>query len=132
MHKRIAMRAAAVAVGAAGAVGLASVPAFAASQVGPGSTGAAVKCVQRAMNYLDNAGLSVDGDYGSLTTAAVETYQRDHSLSADGIVGPDTGTSIKETIVYVIEIANKDGQSADAAAGNAWLTDCNSLIEGTE
>ena len=54
-----------------------------------GSTGENVKTVQ----YLLDAGgatLVVDGDFGPLTKAAVESYQSAHGLTADGIVGPLT------------------------------------------
>lgn len=131
ISKRIALRTAAVAIGAAGAVGVASVPAFAASVVEYGDTGPAVACVQKAMNYLDDAGLTVDSDFGSLTRSAVENYQSDHGLSVDGEVGPATGTSIKETTAYVVHLAEENGQTAVANTGIAWENSCDSLIEGT-
>lgn len=63
-----------------------------------GSTGNAVKALQYA---LRDSGLrlsatvgTVDGDYGPKTLAAVEAYQRDEGLAADGIAGPATRASM--------------------------------------
>lgn len=49
-----------------------------------GSTGDAVKLIQRWL------GLPDDGDFGPKTEAAVIKYQREHELTADGVVGPAT------------------------------------------
>ena len=35
-------------------------------------------------------GVSADGKFGPRTKAAVRTFQRDHGLVPDGIVGPNT------------------------------------------
>lgn len=43
--------------------------------------------------YLD---LYPDGIFGKTTQEAVKTYQRDHNLKSDGIVGPSTWNSILE------------------------------------
>lgn len=49
-----------------------------------GSKGDDVKVVQAAI------GAFVDGDFGPKTQAAVMQFQRDHGLTVDGIVGPQT------------------------------------------
>lgn len=49
-----------------------------------GSKGEEVKIVQ---TYV---GVTIDGDFGPKTEAAVKAFQRGHGLSADGIVGPYT------------------------------------------
>jgi peptidoglycan hydrolase-like protein with peptidoglycan-binding domain len=53
-------------------------------------------CVTELQQLLDEdgAGLVVDGDFGSLTLAAVESYQSSHGLSVDGIVGPLTKAAL--------------------------------------
>jgi len=50
--------------------------------------------VQDLLNADDGAGLTVDGDFGAGTLAAVETFQKNHGLSADGIVGPSTKAAL--------------------------------------
>lgn len=54
-----------------------------------GDTGDDVKALQIR---LANRGLTlkVDGDFGPKTEAAVEVFQKNHGLYADGIVGPQT------------------------------------------
>ena len=54
-----------------------------------GCKGDDVKWLQQRLN-AEGAGLSVDGDFGALTEAAVREYQLRHGLAVDGIVGPVT------------------------------------------
>ncbi|MBR7832063.1 peptidoglycan-binding protein [Actinospica durhamensis] len=129
MKRRIALRTASIGAIAAAGVALTATAAFAASQIGPGSSGQPVKCVQEAMNDLDSAGLSVDGSYGPLTSSAVETYQSDHGLSVDGLVGPDTGGSIKTVIYNMVYTSERDGHTDETLA--TWETTCDSLLEGS-
>lgn len=64
--------------------------------LGPGSTGAQVSQWQTDINffigYQDTCHptLSVDGDYGTLTTNATKCFQSLEGDSVDGIAGPDT------------------------------------------
>ncbi|WP_445632528.1 Glycosyl hydrolase-like 10 domain-containing protein [Nostoc sp. DSM 114161] len=49
--------------------------------------------VQEIQQKLKDKGYGVgktDGNFGSLTKSAVEKFQRDNSLSPDGVVGPET------------------------------------------
>ena len=61
-----------------------------------GSTGAAVKTLQRLLRqlqYVNKDGktlLIVDGNFGSNTEAAVKRYQQKHLNGVDGIVGIKT------------------------------------------
>lgn len=55
-----------------------------------GSTGDAVKTIQA------NVKVSVDGIFGSGTEAAVKKFQKDHGLTADGVVGQKTWKAIIE------------------------------------
>jgi murein L,D-transpeptidase YcbB/YkuD len=56
-----------------------------------GSRGTAVKNLQADLLALGYAEVgATDGVFGKQTRAAVERFQRDHNLSADGIVGPQT------------------------------------------
>ena len=49
-----------------------------------GSTGEMVKQIQEALNLLP------DGRFGVITEDAVKAFQKDNSLTVDGIVGPST------------------------------------------
>ena len=64
------------------------------SQVEPGSTGGHVRAVQAILNAHLNAGLSIDGEYGPKTAAAIKKFQSAHHLSPDGIVGKDTWAAL--------------------------------------
>ncbi len=49
-----------------------------------GSRGADVQILQKALSLIP------DGIFGPLTQEAVETFQREHGLTVDGIAGPKT------------------------------------------
>jgi murein L,D-transpeptidase YcbB/YkuD len=59
-----------------------------------GTTGDAVDAVQNLLNSVDNAGLMLDGDDGSATTAAVKAFQTDKGLTVDGVVGNTTWNAL--------------------------------------
>jgi len=42
--------------------------------------------------------LKVDGDFGSLTEAAVRAYQRRHQFRADGVVRPEIWVALRTTV----------------------------------
>lgn len=63
-----------------------------------GSKGEAVKTLQRNLNTAINAGLSVDGDFGSGTDKAVRNFQSKYGLSVDGAAGPATQKKLAEVI----------------------------------
>jgi hypothetical protein len=55
-----------------------------------GSRGNAVRELQRKLTSLGYDTKGVDGTFGSNTEQAVRQFQKDHGLTADGIVGPAT------------------------------------------
>jgi hypothetical protein len=59
-----------------------------------GDTGTTVKTVQYLLNVRQQAGLTVDGDFGPATLAAAKTFQSAHGLTVDGIVGPNTWSAL--------------------------------------
>ena len=63
-----------------------------------GSAGTQVRYLQQALIGLGFLSGSTDGKYGSQTAEAVRDYQRAYGLSADGSAGPDTMTSLRNTI----------------------------------
>ncbi|WP_370592743.1 peptidoglycan-binding protein [Streptomyces sp. NBRC 109706] len=53
-----------------------------------GSSGEAVKRLQRALTAALGRTVSIDGSFGPLTTQAVRDYQTSRGLGVDGVVGP--------------------------------------------
>jgi Putative peptidoglycan binding domain len=64
-------------------------------QLGVGNDSQAVSILQSSLNHCYGAGLTVDGDYGPLTKAAVEHAQSVVGVTVDGIYGPVTRNHIK-------------------------------------
>ncbi|MEU6972190.1 peptidoglycan-binding domain-containing protein [Kitasatospora aureofaciens] len=67
-----------------------------------GDSGDAVRCVQYAVKYAGMGGSSdnvtADGQWGDNTEVGVEDFQRHWQLTSDGIVGPQTGQRMWETL----------------------------------
>jgi Glycosyl hydrolases family 25/Putative peptidoglycan binding domain len=66
--------------------------------VRPGTTAGYVAMLQRALNALGNAGLTVDGAYSirstSPTRIAIQSWQQQVNLEVDGVCGQQTWASI--------------------------------------
>ena len=58
-----------------------------------GNTGSAVKALQRQLN-AHGASLTVDGQFGALTQAAVKSYQSKHHLTVNGTANLQTWSSL--------------------------------------
>ncbi len=58
--------------------------------LGPGSTGEAVKVVQRQLNEKRFAGIPVSGVVDAATTRAIKTFQGHMRMTPHGLVGPTT------------------------------------------
>jgi peptidoglycan hydrolase-like protein with peptidoglycan-binding domain len=69
-------------------------PSYIGQTLQQGSTGADVSKVQ---SMLSSYGLTVDGQYGPKTMAAVKQFQASKGLVADGIVGPKTWQALAGT-----------------------------------
>lgn len=81
--------------------------------VSEGATGERVVAIQYLLNQQIGAGLTVDGIFGPLTNAAVKSFQTEHKLSADGIVGPKTWP------VLIIEVqSGSEGPAVSAVQHN--------------
>ncbi len=68
-------------------------------KLGSGSNRTQVKYLQQALIGLGFLDGSADGSYGPKTQAAVRNYQKAYGLGVDGSAGPDTLTSIKNSVV---------------------------------
>lgn len=55
-----------------------------------GSKGQYVAAVQRQLQSLGYSMGAIDGIYGGQTEKAVQTFQREHGIEVDGIIGPQT------------------------------------------
>jgi hypothetical protein len=78
------------------------IPAYGSSKdidclMNSGATGAGVTALQKTINlcYTPNPTLSVDGDYGPKTKAALKAVQGKVGTSQDGIYGPKTEAAMK-------------------------------------
>lgn len=63
-----------------------------------GSRGEDVCWLQAALNAATNAGLTVDGDFGGGTEAALIAFQEQQGLTADGIAGAETLRRLDELL----------------------------------
>lgn len=61
-----------------------------------GSEGATVEKLQKALSKLGY--FDIDGEFGSITEAAVKAFQQDKGLQADGVVGPKTWNALKDAL----------------------------------
>jgi peptidoglycan hydrolase-like protein with peptidoglycan-binding domain len=59
-----------------------------------GSTGLAVRRVQKRLTLAGYDTGGVDGSFGAATEAGVKALQRDRGLARDGVVGPQTWNAI--------------------------------------
>ena len=70
----------------------------ASSRLKMGSNGSAVKTLQKNLNTLIKAKLTVDGEFGTATYNAVIKFQTKYKLTADGIVGENTQKKINSLL----------------------------------
>lgn len=84
-----------------------------------GSTGDAVKTLQKNLNAILGAGLKVDGDFGLATQKAVILFQTRYGLTADACVGPLTSAKIDSILKgekYSIKVMKESVQVYKSAS----------------
>lgn len=64
----------------------------------PGTKGAAVKQLQRALKSAGYSPGTIDGSYGPSTESAVKQFQQAHGLVADGIAGSKTIAALRSAL----------------------------------
>ncbi|MEU4506209.1 peptidoglycan-binding protein [Streptomyces sp. NPDC024089] len=62
-----------------------------------GAQGSAVTALQQLLTARGHS-LTADGSFGGLTAAAVQAFQTEQGLQADGVVGPDTWNALTTTL----------------------------------
>ena len=77
-----------------------------------GDNNSDVKKLQKALKILGYYDGDIDGDYGKGTTAAVNAYQEDHKLEADGVAGRSTVKSIFGSCASTSMNAELNGSSS--------------------
>lgn len=82
-----------------------------------GSSGTQVKYLQHALIGFGFLSGSADGKYGAQTTEAVRQYQNAYGLSVDGSAGPDTMTSIRNSVSTLQSDLSRKGWYANAIDG---------------
>lgn len=70
-----------------------------------GAQGDVVRSLQEVLASQWSPGLAADGQFGPNTRAAVETFQQDSGLTADGIVGESTWSASAGGMMKTLETA---------------------------
>ena len=86
-----------------------------------GNYGELVKQLQTKLNALgyDLGVCGIDGDFGQATEKAVKAFQKDHGLTADGVVGQKTWAALESTetpakqVFYTVTIPHQSKAVAD-------------------
>lgn len=82
-----------------------------------GSSGTQVRYLQQALIGLGYLSGAADGMYGTKTTEAVRSYQRDYGLGVDGSAGKSTLTSLKSTVVALQSDLERKGYDCKGTNG---------------
>ena len=84
-----------------------------------GLSGADVRALQEALDQLGHPVGGIDGSFGSLTEAAVLSFQRSFGIEADGLVGRTTRTALAGTLrdttttPDVLSVGSRGGEVRD-------------------
>ncbi len=114
----VALLGALLALGGPLALAQTSAQAPAPSMLSTGSSGDAVSALQAAL------GIKQTGRFSAATARAVRSFQREHGLTVDGIVGPQTAGALKLPSGTATSAASSAGPEAVASAvgsGSATL-----------
>jgi peptidoglycan hydrolase-like protein with peptidoglycan-binding domain len=87
----------------------------------PGSKGHVVTEIQSYLHQLKYLKSAPTGYYGSMTVEAVKSFQMEHNLKSDGLVGADTLAALKEALSQkktTVEYSVKQGDTLPGIAEN--------------
>ena len=84
----------------------------------PGDSGAAIRQLQTTLKQKGYYTGTIDGDYGSGTTAAVKAFQKKYNLTADGIAGKETLKKL-DSVYENANSAKEDGSLRMGDSGSA-------------
>ncbi|MFJ4877609.1 peptidoglycan-binding protein [Streptomyces sp. NPDC088745] len=101
-------------------------PASAADVIKQGYEGYEVACVQRGVNIVQNPNVAVDSDFGPATRAAVVRHRKAERISADGQVGPTTGSHLISDVQSIRQNDIRSGGTGVFCPD--WLRDCTGSI----
>jgi len=73
-------------------------PVIAQPTIKNGSKGTQAKYLQLDLNYCINAGLTVDGNFGTKSVDALKKWQKANGLTADGAYGPKSYEIMKKLL----------------------------------
>lgn len=93
------------------------------SYLSVGDTGAEVSELQRNLNTVLNAGLAIDGDFGSATKAALKTFQSKYGLTADGLYGKNSRAKMDEVLKSINSKTTSSTPAASTSTGNSVIRD---------
>lgn len=96
-----------------------------------GSFGPKVKSLQEELNKLGQV-LAVDGDFGTLTKAAVVAFQRENHLVMDGIVGMKTSATITLRLSQINNPTGPTGGTSATGPTGATGPTSGEIIEGVD
>ena len=96
-----------------------------------GSEGDAVTRLQALLNAVTDAGLAEDGIFGPLTETAVTDFQASRHLLVDGIVGPQTWTSLLSVPGRYPEVIVQQPQPFDIVDDPIRIAGIGRAFEGT-
>ncbi len=86
-----------------------------------GSLGEEVKSLQEILKALGYKVRKIDGDFGNKTEKAVVTFQNEHNLYADGIVGSITWTKLQnEYKIHIDEQSRPEENEERTAEQLSW------------
>ncbi|WP_368780861.1 GH25 family lysozyme [Alicyclobacillus fastidiosus] len=95
-----------------------------------GSTGDAVRTLQTDLNKVLGTKLTVDGDFGPATEAAVRTFQQLNHLTVDGEAGPQTLAAIQKALNQSPTPAPTNAQIVSQAT--SLLQQAQNLLKGVK